>query len=62
MIISKPRATSVIINTAGQLKSFDEPAPKNSQKKNIKNTIAIKLTINPPNLSIRYILNIYVYI
>lgn len=52
MIVSRPSATSVMINAAGQLKLLIEPAPSNIPKKNIKHTMTIKAIINPLNLSI----------
>lgn len=62
MMVSKPRATSVIINAAGQLKLSIEPTLINIPKKNIKHAITIKAIITPPNRSISFILKIYVYI
>lgn len=52
MIVSRPRVTSVMINTAGQLKLLIEPAPNNIPKKNIKHTMTIKAIIISPNLFI----------
>lgn len=52
MIVSRPSATSVIINTAGQLNVSIEPAPNNIPKKNMKHTMTINAIIIPLNLSI----------